>query len=420
MDLLKIVRDAESSEFSPRNLPYCVFSPPQEPSARVGVRLGNFLLDMGVLESAGLFKQAALGPKSVFNQPSLNAFIACGKTAWHEVRRALLALLSGARRPPGGLSFIYPRQSVLLRLPVEIGDYTDFYASKHHASNVGEVLRGKDQRLLNNWLRLPVAYHGRASSIVVSGAGIRRPWGQTRPRDPNGPPEFSPSARLDFELEVGYLIGPGNSLGDSISIKAAEDHIFGLVLLNDWSARDIQSWEYQPLGPFLGKNFATTISPWVVPLEALQPYRVAGPKQDPAPLPYLQSEQDGAFDIQLEAWLTPPNGQPHRLCYTNFSYLYWSMAQQIAHHTSNGCNLRPGDLLASGTVSGPEKSERGCLLELTWGGDEPIDLGDGNQRVWLQDGDELTITGWCEREGARIGFGSNSGRIIPAHPSPQH
>jgi fumarylacetoacetase len=301
-----------------------------------------------------------------------------------------------------------------MKLPVRIANYTDFYSSYHHAHNVGTMLRGAENALMPNWKWLPVAYHGRASSVVVSRTDVRRPSGQTKAPDAAAP-AFGPTKSFDYELETAFLIGPGNSLGEPIPIDRASDHIFGLVLMNDWSARDIQAWEYQPLGPFLAKNFATSISPWVVTLEALEPFRKPLPSQGPAPLPYLRVKNDFTFDIQLEAQLqTSSTDAPHVITRTNFQNLYWSISQQLAHHTVNGCNLEPGDLLASGTISGPTDESRGCMLELTWRGANPLKLPSGETRKWLEDGDRLTITGWCQGDGYRIGFGEVTGRILPA------
>ncbi len=296
-----------------------------------------------------------------------------------------------------------------MQLPARIGDYTDFYSSYHHAHNVGTMLRGADNALMPNWKHLPVGYHGRASSIVVSGTDVRRPHGQTKAADAPAP-SFGPTRCLDFELETAFLIGPGNPLGAPIPIDQARDHIFGLVLMNDWSARDVQGWEYQPLGPFLAKNFCTTISPWVVTLEALEEFQKPLPPQDPEPLPYLRAKADIMFDIQLEAHLqTAAMKSPHVITRTNFRNLYWSVAQQLAHHACGGCNLQPGDLLASGTISGPTEESRGCMLELTWRGANPLTLPGGETRRWLEDGDRLTITGWAQGDGYRIGFGEATG-----------
>ncbi|RMI20619.1 MAG: fumarylacetoacetase, partial [Calditrichaeota bacterium] len=295
-----------------------------------------------------------------------------------------------------------------------IGDYTDFYASKEHATNVGSMFRGKENALMPNWVWIPVGYHGRASSVVLSGTPIRRPVGQTKPEDSDHP-VFGPSRLLDFELEMGFFVGPGNALGEPIPIEKAEEHIFGLVLVNDWSARDIQKWEYQPLGPFLAKNFATSISPWIVPLDALEPFRCPGPPQEPEPLPYLRQNQPGAFDIHLEVYLQSERmDSPTRICQTNFRYMYWSMAQQLTHHTITGCNLRPGDLMASGTISGPTPDSYGSMLELAWRGTRPVPISPGETRSFLHDGDTVVMTGWAQGNGYRVGFGELRGKILPA------
>jgi fumarylacetoacetase len=307
-----------------------------------------------------------------------------------------------------------PMADVALRLPVEIGDYSDFYSSREHASNVGAMFRGPDHALTPNWVHLPVAYHGRASSIVVSGTDLHRPLGQTRPDDA-APPVFGPSRAVDFELEMGAIIGVGNELGQPIPIARAAEHVFGMVLVNDWSARDIQKWEYVPLGPFLAKSFGTSISPWVVTLDALEPFRVPGPVQDPPVLDYLRSPGPAAFDIQLEVSIEPVGEpSPTVVSRSNARHLYWNICQQVAHHTINGCNLRTGDLLATRTISGPEPGERGCLLELTWGGRQPVELAGGQSRRFLEDNDRVTISGWCQGSGYRVGFGEVSGRLLPA------
>jgi fumarylacetoacetase len=297
-------------------------------------------------------------------------------------------------------------------LPVEIGDYTDFYSSRDHATNVGVMFRGKDNALMPNWLHLPVAYHGRASSIIISGTDIIRPKGQVK-NDDKEFPEFKLTSQLDIELEMGFFIGQGNNLGEPVSINDAENHIAGMVIVNDWSARDIQKWEYVPLGPFLAKNFATSISPWVVLLDALEPFRIEGVEQSPEPLSYLKNE-NFTYNIELEVYLkTEKNSEPFKITHSNFKYLYWNIAQQLAHHTVTGCNLRTGDLLASGTISGPEKSSRGCLLELSWRGTEPLILPNGEKRTFLLDGDEIIIKGFCRGDGYRIGFGEVTGKILP-------
>jgi fumarylacetoacetase len=415
---------AADSHFPIQNLPYGVFRPRQGGSPRIGVAIGEYVLDLSVLDEAGLFDATSVGGKKIFHQPSLNRFMALGRPVWREVREQIQRLLDAAEptlRDDAALrsKAFFRQHEVEMLLPAEIGDYTDFYASKDHATNVGIMFRGKENALMPNWTHLPVGYHGRSSSIVLSGTDVRRPLGQMKPGDAVAP-VFGPCRQLDFELEMACLIGPGNEQGKPIAVERAEDHIFGLVLLNDWSARDIQAWEYQPLGPFLAKNFATSISPWVVTLEALEPFRVSGPKQDPAPLPYLRTSAPGSFDIQLEVYLKGEKmEEPQRITRSNFRYLYWSMAQQIAHHTIGGCNLRTGDLLASGTISGPEKESRGCLLELAWRGQEPLQMNNGEQRVWLEDGDELTITGWCQGDGYRVGFGEVTGKILPALAWPE-
>jgi fumarylacetoacetase len=299
-------------------------------------------------------------------------------------------------------------------MPVQIGDYTDFYSSEQHARNVGSMFRDPENALLPNWKHLPVGYHGRASSIVLSGTSLHRPKGQTIPKD-SEQPIFGPSKNLDFELEVGFLTGPGNALGKPIPIDEADDHIFGLVLVNDWSARDIQKWEYQPLGPFLAKNWATSISPWVVTTEALRPFETQAPEQEPQPLPYLDQEKRTTFDIQLEVFLkTEQTETAHKICATNFKHLYWSMGQQLAHHTITGCNVQPGDLYGSGTISGPTEDSYGSMLELAWKGTKPLKLSNGEERTFLEDGDEVIMTGFAQGSDFRIGFGEVKGKILPA------
>jgi fumarylacetoacetase len=403
---------AEDSHFPIQNLPYGVFRRPGE-RARVGVAIGDQILDLSALQDR------ILPGRPVFDRDSLNDFLALGRAAWSEARAAVSRLLRADEptlRDDAALRkrALIPMADAELLLPVQIGDYTDFYSSREHATNVGAMLRGPENALMPNWLHLPVAYHGRASSVVVSGTDVRRPRGQYKPADA-ATPLFGPSRSLDFELEMGYFIGPGNPLSQPIPIDRALDHIFGMVLVNDWSARDIQAWEYQPLGPFLAKNFATTISPWVVPLDALEPFRTAGPIQEPQPLAYLRSAGDCAYDIRLEVTLQSERmNRPQTICGSNFKYLYWNLCQQVAHHTVNGCNLRTGDLLASGTISGPTRDSYGSLLELTRRGSQPIQLPDGDKRGFLQDGDRVTLTGWCQGPGYRIGFGDATGKILPA------
>jgi fumarylacetoacetase len=412
---------APESHFPIQNLPYSVFRRRAGISPHTGVAIGDYVLDLTVLETAGLLDAPALLGRPFFDRGTLNGFLALGRPAWREVRANISRLLRHDEpwlRDDALLRerALVPRTEVEMLLPVEIGDYTDFYSSREHATNVGIMMRGPDNALMPNWLHLPVAYHGRASSVVVGGTDVRRPKGQTKADDAPAP-TFGPSRSLDFELEMGFFIGPGNSLGQPIPIEQAPEHIFGMVLVNDWSARDIQRWEYQPLGPFLAKNFATTISPWVVTLDALEPFRTTGPKQDPAPLPYLRSPGDWAFDIRLEVLLQSATmDRPHVVSRSNAKYLYWNVCQQLAHHAVNGCNLRTGDLLASGTISGPAPDSYGSMLELAWKGTKPLELPDGEKRVFLQDGDRVTLTGWCQGRGYRVGFGEATGRVLPALP----
>ena len=410
------------SPFPIQNLPYGVFRPRTGGRPRVGVAIGEQVLDLSVLEKHGLFRHPALQQQRPFSQPVLNPFMELGPAAWQAARETVTHLLlatTSTLRDDSALRerALHHLADVRLLLPAEIGDYTDFYASKEHATHVGTMFRGAANALMPNWLHLPVAYHGRASSIIVSPSDVRRPRGQVKPDD--APPRLAPSQQLDFEVEVGFLIGQGNALGEPIPVDRALDHIFGMVLVNDWSARDIQQWEYVPLGPFLGKNFATTISPWVVPMAALAPFRCAGPMQEPAPLPYLRTSAPAAYDLYLEAALQTSAMQdegagPHVVCRTNARYLYWNAAQMLAHHTVNGCNLRPGDLLASGTISGPSENSYGSLLERTWRGERPLRLPGGETRAFLEDGDRVVMTGWAQGKGYRIGFGEVNGCVLPA------
>lgn len=404
--------------FSWHNLPYGIFSPAVGGPRRVGVAIGDYVLDLSVLEMAGLLPAVVDGggKRPFFTTPTLNPFMALGYEVWQQVRQAIQHLLHAdtpTLRDNTALRqrALHSQAEVTLHLPAAIGDYTDFYASKEHATNVGAMFRDPKNALLPNWVHVPIGYHGRASSIVLSGTPIKRPLGQMMAPGAAAP-HFGPSQELDFELEFGFFVGPGNRLGQPISVANAHRHIFGFVLVNDWSARDIQRWEYRPLGPFLGKNFATSISPWVVPLAALEPFRCTGPSQQPAPLPYLQAEADWAFDIHLEACLQSESmAEPVTIARTNFRYLYWTVCQQLAHHTSGGCNMRPGDLLASGTISGPTPDSYGSLLELSWGGKRPLTLPNGESRTYLADGDRLTLTGWAQGAGYRVGLGAVSGQI---------
>jgi len=416
MPLKSFIDVSPDSHFPIQNLPFGIFQP-RGGKSRAGVAIGDFVADLSVLEELGHFRSPEFQGRKPFSEDSLNGFLALGRPAWRKARAVLERLLSSKTpilRDNARLRsrVFHSQEKVTMKLPVRIGNYTDFYSSYHHAQNVGTMLRGPENALMPNWKWLPVAYHGRASSVIASGTDVRRPSGQTKAPDANAP-TFGPTKSLDYELEMAFLIGPGNSLGDPVPIGRATDHIFGLVLMNDWSARDIQAWEYQPLGPFLAKNFATSISPWMVTLEALEAFRKPLPRQDPKPLPYLRAKNDFTFDIQLEARLqTSSMDVPHVITRTNFQNLYWSISQQLAHHTVNGCNLESGDLLASGTVSGATEESRGCMLELTWRGANPLKLPNGETRKWLEDGDRLTITGWCQGDGYRVGFGEVTGRIL--------
>jgi fumarylacetoacetase len=387
------------TEFPIQNLPYATFRRPDEAGAALGVAIGDQVLDV----------------TGAFGVDSMLALMSMPRAERADLRRRISGFL--ARHSPPAETLLTPMDSAQLLLPCEIRDYTDFYASIHHATNVGRMFR-PDHPLLPNYKWLPVGYHGRASSVVVSGTPVRRPWGQTA-EDAAGPPVYAPSRRLDYELELGAFTGPGNALGEPIPVNQAAEHLVGVCLLNDWSARDIQAWEYQPLGPFLAKSFATSISPWVVTMEALEPFRCPGdprPDSDPQPLPHLAASEPAAFDITLEVWLRSSRMQtPMRVSRGSFRSMYWTLSQMVAHHSSNGCPLRAGNLIGSGTVSGPEKANRGCLLEMTWRGTEPLELPTGETRQFLEDGDEVILRGWCETPGFhRIGLGECRGVVTAA------
>ncbi|XP_076061985.1 fumarylacetoacetate hydrolase [Oratosquilla oratoria] len=406
------------SHFPIQNLPYGIFSTEDDPCPRVGVAIGTFILDLSVITN--LFTGDELkNNKNVFKRGSLNKFMELGPAAWKEARSTLQSLLdenNPTLRDNVDLrcrAFV-PQNSATMHLPANIGDYTDFYSSIDHATNVGTMFRGKENALMPNWKYLPVGYHGRASSVVLSGTPIRRPNGQTKPKD-DEPPTFGPCRLMDFELEMAFFVGAGNSLGSPIPISKAHEHIFGLVLMNDWSARDIQKWEYVPLGPFLAKNLGTTISPWIVTVDALMPFAVDNYAQDPKPFPYLHHEDKFNFNINLEVGIKAEGtNNVGVVCKSNFKNMYWTMKQQLAHHTITGCNVQPGDLMASGTISGPSEDSFGSMLELSWRGSKTVDIGNGNTRKFLQDGDEVIITGYCQGDGYRIGFGNCTGKILPA------
>jgi fumarylacetoacetase len=412
------------TDFPLQNLPFGCGRPRTGGAPRILAAIGDAVLDLRALRDDGWLATLPAGVIEALGEPQLNGVMALPGSQRRALRHALAGLLAaGASTPAERLrAHVFPMGAFEMLVPAAIGDYTDFYASVFHAENVGRLFR-PDNPLLPNYKYVPIGYHGRASSIIASGSDVVRPRGQLRP-DPAHPPRFAPSERLDYELEVGIFIASGNRLGEPLPVQRAEEHAFGLCLVNDWSARDIQQWEYQPLGPFLAKNFATTVSPWVVTLEALAPFRVAAfarPPGDPPPLPHLDAgDARGAFDVSLEVRLSSQamreqGLEPVRLAKSNLAALYWTFAQMIAHHASNGCNLRPGDLLASGTVSGPAADARGCLLEATAGGRSPLKLPSGESRRFLEDGDEVVLTGSCQREGfRRIGFGECRGRILPA------
>lgn len=391
----------EDSDFSIHNIPFGIFS--NGGNKKVGVAIGDQIFDLTSAVDAGWFHEI---PPIDMHTGYLNEFINLGKKVTSGLRTKLQELFQSETDID---VFLLNQSDAIMHLPLRIGDYTDFYSSLEHATNVGKLYRDPENALMPNWKHLPVAYHGRASSIVVSGTEIRRPMGQMKKTEASKP-SFGPSKAVDFELETGFVIGKENDLGFPIPTAEAEDYIFGMVLLNDWSARDIQKWEYVPLGPFLGKSFASSISPWVVTYEALKYFRVAGPEQDPEVLPYLQYEGDKNIDIILEVTI---NNMP--VTRSNFKYMYWNMAQQVAHHSINGCNLRVGDLMGSGTISGEDSTSYGSMLELSQGGKKDVSLSDGSSRTFLEDGDEVIMKGYCERDGIRVGFGQVSGKIIPTN-----
>ena len=417
--------NASGTDFPIQNLPFAVFRRKGSAEAfRCGVAIGDQILDLAAMAKTSVLTGDAATAAQAGAQDKLNALMALGQATWSALRLALSrALREGAAEQAAVQACLVPQAQAEYDVPARIGDYTDFYTSVHHATNIGKQFR-PDNPLLPNYKWVPIGYHGRVSSIRVSGQQFHRPVGQTMPPGASEP-AFGPCKRLDIELELGIFVGSGNALGEPVPITQAEDHVFGICLLNDWSARDIQGWEYQPLGPFLSKNFATTVSPWVVTLEALAPYRVAftRPEGDPQPMAYLDSpanRAEGAFDIQLQVGLQTAQmraaGQADAsICRTSYRHAYWTVAQMVAHHTVNGCNLQPGDLLGSGTLSGPTLDQAAALIELTTGGKHPVALPGGEQRTWLEDGDSVVLRGWCEKDGAaRIGFGECVGTVLPA------
>jgi fumarylacetoacetase len=401
------------SDFSIYNIPFGIYSD-DTVQHRACSAIGDYIIDLYELESLDVFDLN----RSVFLQPYLNDFIALGKTVTNGVRLKIQDLLTSENSnlvtDEKLFKTIFKKQNqVNMLMPVKVGDYTDFYSSIDHATNVGTMFRDPANALLPNWKHLPVGYHGRASSICVSGHSFHRPKGQQKPADAELP-VFGPSKLLDIELETAFIIGKSTKMGESVSTEQADNYIFGMVLFNDWSARDIQTWEYVPLGPFLAKNFASTVSPWIITLEALEPFRVKGYDQNPTLLPYLQYKGQKNLDIALEVFLTPKGGEATKICTSNYKYMYYTMEQQLAHHTVNGCNINVGDMMASGTISGPEPHEYGSMLELTWRGTKPIKLKDGSERKFVNDFDTITIKGACERDGIRIGFGECKATLLPS------
>lgn len=414
-ELTSWVNVPDHSDFPIQNLPFGIFSTAGT-SPRAGVAIGEHILDIHFLSEKGYLDQLNL-PGHLFDQPTLNAFIGLGRKRAGAVRERLSELLRSdhaALRDAEGRQALVKQSEATMHMPVAVGDYTDFYSSIEHATNIGSMIRDPKNALMPNWKHLPVGYHGRASSIVVSGTPVVRPKGQAKHPDADVP-HFGPSKRLDFELEMAFITCSQTKLGSSVSVAEAEDHIFGFVLFNDWSARDLQTWEYVPLGPFLAKNFASSVSPWIVTLDALEPYRCKGPVQDVKVLPYLEYSGARNFDIHLQVGITPNAAKEDVVCNSNFKYMYWNIAQQLAHQTVNGCNINVGDMYASGTISGPKPDAYGSMFEIAWKGTKPFKMSDGSERIWIEDGDTVTMRGWAEKEGIRIGFGEVSGKVLPAN-----
>ena len=399
------------SDFSIYNIPFGVFTH-NDSSPRLASAIGEQLIDLRAVAKTGIFDSLAIN-KRIWDADYLNDFISLGKDITNKVRTTLQTELSNDQSVLRNHPEIFiPLSDVKMQMPIVIGDYTDFYSSIEHATNVGKLFRDPENALLPNWKHLPVGYHGRASSIVVSGVDIHRPKGQTKPADSD--PVYGPCKLFDFELEMGFIIGKNSELGQSVSTKEADNYIFGKVLFNDWSARDIQKWEYVPLGPFLGKNFASSLSPWVVTLEALEPFKVEGPKQEPAVLPYLQYEGNSNIDIKLQVIIQPDGGEENIVSESNFKYMYWNMQQQLAHHTVNGCNVKVGDLLASGTISGKDQKSYGSMLEISEAGRRSLTLKDGSERKFLKDYDTVILRGHAQKDGMRVGFGELRSKVLPA------
>lgn len=403
------------SDFSIHNLPFGIYSD-NHVKHRACSAIGNYIIDLFELAQLNLIHIES--PISL-EQEYLNDFIALGKSQTNAIRTELQQILCDSNSPlKNNVNWrekVFKKQSnVKLLMPVKVGDYTDFYSSIDHATNIGTMIRDPKNALMPNWKHLPVGYHGRASSICVSGHSFHRPKGQQKPADAELP-VYGPTKLLDIELETAFVIGKSTQMGETVTTAQADDYIFGMLLFNDWSARDIQTWEYVPLGPFLAKNFASTVSPWIVTLEALEPFRVKGYEQEPKVLPYLEYSGHKNLDIKLDVYLKPQNGTESKICSSNYKYMYWTMEQQLAHHTVNGCNINVGDLMASGTISGPDPSEYGSMMELSWRGTKPIKLNDGTERKFVNDNDTLIIRGYCERDGIRVGFGECVATVLPAN-----
>jgi fumarylacetoacetase len=404
------------SDFPIQNLPFGIFKT-QSSSSRVGVAIGDQVIDLAILNKSGFFDKLKID-NSVFTNQYLNDFIALGKQTTSAVRERLSHLLQADNaelrdNKEVQAKVLHFQSNVQMLMPVRVGDYTDFYSSIDHATNVGTMFRDPQNALLPNWKHLPVGYHGRASSIIVSGTDFHRPKGQTKPNE-SEPPVFGPCRLLDFELETAFIIGKETQLGDSVSTAEAGDYIFGMTLFNDWSARDIQTWEYVPLGPFLAKNFASTVSPWIVTMEALEPFRVKGYTQEPKVLSYLEYQGDKNIDINLDVFIKPDNSEETIVSHSNYKFMYWTMEQQLAHHTVNGCNIKIGDMMASGTISGPTPDSFGSMLEITWRGTKPVKMKDGTERKFINDNDTVIMRGYCSKDGLRIGFGECKSKVLPA------
>lgn len=407
---------AAESDFPVQNIPFGIVE--NGKGWYAASRIGEYAINLAILQEKGYLKGLSL-PEGIFEKQYLNDFIALGKPVTNQVRERIQSIFeehskNGLRENTVHRNKIMKDvKNLTMSLPVQIGDYTDFYSSEQHAFNVGCMFRDPDNALMPNWKHIPVGYHGRSSSVVVSGTNFHRPKGQQKP-NADEPPVFGPSKLLDFELEMGFIVGKGTELGDSITTANASDHIFGLCVFNDWSARDLQKWEYVPLGPFLAKNFASHLSPWIVTLEALEPFRTEGPKQDPKVLPYLEYEGNHHYDIELEVAIETEKGESKTVSQSNFKYMYWNMIQQLAHHTVNGCNVKPGDMMASGTISGPEPHQYGSMLEIAWQGTKPVQMPDGTERKFIQDGDTVVMKGFGNKDGVRVGFGEVRAKVLPS------